>query len=229
MIDSIAAPRFGSAAISPGTGPAGRSTIQYTSQPWFVGNDVITYTLRDTSNGTTETFSTTIEVLGANFQQNATVVAALSRSRHRSGECSAARSCGSARGATPWAAAARSRRWHPRPRSVPRGDRHLPPTPVTRLVSGAANGSLKLNYDGTFEYTPEAGFVGSDSFRFEVFDGAHAVSLIATINVLRTEDDLVLSRLRSLAIGARPMRTRSSGCPFDPMSPVTSTPMAIRT
>ena len=38
-------------------------------------------------------------------------------------------------------------------------------------ISGPSNGSLTLNSDGTFTYTPDANFFGSDSFTYEVVDG----------------------------------------------------------
>lgn len=42
---------------------------------------------------------------------------------------------------------------------------------VAELVNGPASGSLTLNADGSFEYTPEDGFVGTDSFRYQVRSG----------------------------------------------------------
>lgn len=56
------------------------------------------------------------------------------------------------------------------------------------LVSGPSHGTLVLNADGTFTYTPVANFNGSDSFSYRPFDGqtygeAVSVSLsIAPIN-----------------------------------------------
>ncbi|MEI4235529.1 Ig-like domain-containing protein, partial [Roseovarius sp. D22-M7] len=40
------------------------------------------------------------------------------------------------------------------------------------LDSGPANGSLTLNADGSFGYTPDAGFSGSDSFTYFANDGS---------------------------------------------------------
>ncbi|MDD9923031.1 MAG: Ig-like domain-containing protein, partial [Boseongicola sp.] len=40
------------------------------------------------------------------------------------------------------------------------------------LESGPASGTLTLNSDGSFTYTPNAGFVGADTFRFRANDGA---------------------------------------------------------
>src|SRR5207253_2411141 len=41
------------------------------------------------------------------------------------------------------------------------------------LVSGPSNGSLTLNADGSFTYTPNANFNGADSFSYKASD-AHA-------------------------------------------------------
>jgi VCBS repeat-containing protein len=38
-------------------------------------------------------------------------------------------------------------------------------------VSGVSNGTLALNANGTFTYTPDTNFSGSDSFTYEVSDG----------------------------------------------------------
>src|SRR5207237_756335 len=40
------------------------------------------------------------------------------------------------------------------------------------LVSGPANGTLTLNADGRFTYTPNANFNGSDSFTYKANDGS---------------------------------------------------------
>ncbi len=41
----------------------------------------------------------------------------------------------------------------------------------TTPVSGPSNGTLTLNADGSFNYTPDANFNGMDSFEYEVSDG----------------------------------------------------------
>jgi len=50
-------------------------------------------------------------------------------------------------------------------------------------VSGPTSGSLTLNADGTFEYTPNANFSGVDSFTYRVSDGVAFADLPVTINV----------------------------------------------
>ena len=50
------------------------------------------------------------------------------------------------------------------------------------LVSGPAHGTLTLNADGSFTYTPAADFAGKDSFTYKGNDG-ELVSNIATVNI----------------------------------------------
>jgi VCBS repeat-containing protein len=50
------------------------------------------------------------------------------------------------------------------------------------LVGGPAHGSLVLNADGSFTYTPDADFNGGDSFTYTASDGS-AVSAAATVTI----------------------------------------------
>jgi hypothetical protein len=51
-------------------------------------------------------------------------------------------------------------------------------------VSGPAHGTLTLNPDGTFNYTPQDGFSGDDAFRYQVFDGkANSNVAMVTLHV----------------------------------------------
>ena len=57
----------------------------------------------------------------------------------------------------------------------------------TTPVTGPANGSLILNADGTFTYTPDPDFNGIDSFTYEIDDGNGAFSqATATISITPT-------------------------------------------
>ena len=58
--------------------------------------------------------------------------------------------------------------------------------PVTAVfVTGVTNGSLDLNADGSFSYTPANGFTGSDSFTYQAYDG-QAHSGVATVDITVT-------------------------------------------
>jgi VCBS repeat-containing protein len=53
------------------------------------------------------------------------------------------------------------------------------------LATGPAHGSLTLNADGTFTYTPASGFSGSDSFSYRASDGtasSNAATVTITVN-----------------------------------------------
>ena len=50
------------------------------------------------------------------------------------------------------------------------------------LGTRPAHGSLTLNADGSFSYTPNAGFWGTDSFTYTATDG-HATSAPATVTI----------------------------------------------
>jgi VCBS repeat-containing protein len=57
------------------------------------------------------------------------------------------------------------------------------------LVSGPSNGTLTLNADGSFDYTPNANFNGSDSFVYRASDGsAESADTIVNINVTAVND-----------------------------------------
>src|SRR6266705_1328324 len=53
---------------------------------------------------------------------------------------------------------------------------------TTQIVTGPTHGTLAPNADGTYTYTPTAGFVGADSFRYTVSDG-QLTSNQATVNI----------------------------------------------
>ena len=53
------------------------------------------------------------------------------------------------------------------------------------LVSGPTHGSLTLNSDGSFTYTPNTGYLGADSFTYQASDGFHN-SNVATVSLTVT-------------------------------------------
>lgn len=50
-------------------------------------------------------------------------------------------------------------------------DTSLPPNPVYTELTGTSNGTLTFNPDGSFVYTPNTGFSGTDSFTYQVCAG----------------------------------------------------------
>lgn len=60
---------------------------------------------------------------------------------------------------------------------------------TAELVSGPAHGSLTLNADGSFSYTPEPDYAGPDSFTYRPRDANHGGSpATVTLNVTNTPD-----------------------------------------
>jgi hypothetical protein len=61
---------------------------------------------------------------------------------------------------------------------------------VATLVTGAANGTLTLNGNGSFVYIPAVGFSGADSFTYRASDGVPQ-SAVATVGLTVTPATLV--------------------------------------
>ena len=51
-----------------------------------------------------------------------------------------------------------------------------------QLVTGVANGTLNLNTDGGFTYTPAANFTGMDGFTYQAYDG-QTTSAVTTVTI----------------------------------------------
>jgi VCBS repeat-containing protein len=58
-----------------------------------------------------------------------------------------------------------------------------PSSLIARNASDPANGTVALGADGSFTYTPDPGFTGTDSFTYEAFDGADAATATVTVTV----------------------------------------------
>src|SRR5262249_32292279 len=76
----------------------------------------------------------------------------------------------------------------------PRGVLHNDSDPdldglTARLRTSPQHGSLQLNDDGTFTYTPNPAYLGFDSFSYTAFDGAEdSDPAVVTLNV---SDDII--------------------------------------
>src|SRR5207244_6049259 len=58
---------------------------------------------------------------------------------------------------------------------------------IAVLDAGPTNGSLTLNADGSFTYTPDANYFGADSFTYHAVDSRGAASNVATVSLTINE------------------------------------------
>lgn len=72
--------------------------------------------------------------------------------------------------------------------SVLANDSDVESSLVASLVSNPANGTVAFNSDGTFTYTPDADFFGSDTFTYAASDGTDSAQATVTIVVTGTPD-----------------------------------------
>ncbi|MGE3817939.1 MAG: Ig-like domain-containing protein [Isosphaeraceae bacterium] len=71
------------------------------------------------------------------------------------------------------------------------------------LVSGPSNGSLFLNADGSFTYTPNANFNGVDSFTYKVNDGfldSNVATVTITVNPVNDAPERIGGALNDLTV-----------------------------
>ena len=92
------------------------------------------------------------------------------------------------------------------------------------LEQGPTWGALTLNSDGSFSYTPDAGFVGTDQFTYTATDGTH-ISNVATVTVevtnaapWSTDDFYRLSHGRTLTVDAPGVLANDVDREGDPMT-----------
>ncbi|OKH18119.1 Ig-like domain-containing protein [[Limnothrix rosea] IAM M-220] len=57
-------------------------------------------------------------------------------------------------------------------------------------IRGAQNGTLKVYVDGSFEYTPNPDFVGTDSFIYAVSDGTNTAQAEVTLSIVASQPTL---------------------------------------
>ncbi len=65
-------------------------------------------------------------------------------------------------------------------------------TLTASVVGGPSHGTLTLNADGSYDYTPDAGYVGTDAFTYQASDGA-ANSNVGTVTITVTNNGPVAS------------------------------------
>lgn len=76
------------------------------------------------------------------------------------------------------------------------------------IPTATANGTVTLNADGSFSYTPNTDFTGLDTFAYTVSDGQATSTATVTINVERVDQlvevDIVLTDLNGNPLGPNP-------------------------
>jgi len=105
------------------------------------------------------------------------------------------------------------------------------------LVTGPASGVLTLNTDGSFEYAPNAGFVGADSFTYRANDGQAdsnpatvAITVDAVNSVPTAADDAYSTQQdQPLAVPAGGVLANDLDADGDPLSAVLVTAPASGT
>ena len=141
-----------------GTVTTNGATVFYTPAAGFYGTDTFTYTISD-GNGGTATATVTVNVLRINNPPTAVDDNFTTAEDTPLGGNVLAND------------------------SDPDGD------PLSAiLVTGPAHGTLVLNADGTFTYTPSANYNGADSFTYRAFDG-QTTSGVATVTITVTPVD----------------------------------------
>ena len=78
-------------------------------------------------------------------------------------------------------------------------------TLTAALLSGPGNGALSLESDGSFEYTPDADFAGTDTFTYVVYDGttiSDAVTVTVTVTPQNDEPSATTDEVALAAVEA---------------------------
>jgi len=197
-IDSVANPLYGTATIA--TDQSGMPVVHYESDPWFVGTDLVHYTLRNSTSNKTYDGGVAVEVLGGNVEQDPAMVAILqNQAQVVIGNEAPSKQFGDLKYVTTAGHTLLGDGVHNHDLLAYISD----PVDqlVVRLLDGPNHGTLSVNFDGTFEYVPEADFFGTDTFRYEAFDGLHSTSAVAEISVLETPDDLLQHRMEEVGLG----------------------------
>ena len=65
---------------------------------------------------------------------------------------------------------------------------------IVQLVKGVDSGTLTLNPDGSFEYTPDSGFIGVDGFEYRIDDGA-ATSDVVRVSLAVLSQPVVINEI----------------------------------
>jgi len=97
--------------------------------------------------------------------------------------------------------------------------------PLTaQLLSGPADGTLTLNADGSFVYTPNTGFSGTDSFSYQARDG-QLLSQPAIVSILvnpngngKSDQTITFGSLANQTYGVAPITLSATASSGDPVA-----------
>jgi hypothetical protein len=164
-------------------GPNGRDVIRFIAPAGFLGVTRIDYTLRDIATNETRQGSVVVTVLGGVLQA-----------------------------VGPLSANVRYQWYDVLAGQTLKGDNAHAPRLLTnvsgpanastiRLTGAPTNGTLRLQPNGSFEYTPNPGFYGIDQIRYEALTTNGVVAATASINVIPTAEKFLLHQLRSVGQG----------------------------
>ncbi len=94
-------------------------------------------------------------------------------------------------------------------------DLDVDPLTVSPSFIYEGSGTVVLNEDGTFTYTPESGFVGEDSFTYSITDGFNNASgmVTITVNPIVVPPSAPVPMVLPVAPGLERMEIETSGCP----------------
>ncbi|TWU60185.1 hypothetical protein Poly51_04600 [Rubripirellula tenax] len=199
---NVTAPRFGTASIRPD------GSVDYQSAPNFVGTDTFMYKATDSATSLSYQETVVIEIRGSDVALDP----ALSQSIDSAGQTASQSNPPIAvddsgqptfhvvSGATLLAdgVSIESVLAHDGTNGLGLSE----PVAVS-FVDGPRHGSLRLAADGTFTYQSVDGFVGTDSFRYSIFDGVDSDTAMVVVDVLADEVKLVLANLKRLATAVR--------------------------
>ncbi len=185
-ITSVTTPEFGTVSVIHGNGTTTVDWLQYSTPAWFAGTDLFTYTATD-GDGNEFTAEVRVQAVGHDVEvsvssqgnpatnwetlRTQTDPAANTVAPTALDESYTVAMSGELTVNTAGTSLLNND-------SVNDGD-----LAITRLVSGPANGALKLSHDGTFVYRPRPGFMGTDFFTYALFDGLHSSEATVAITV----------------------------------------------
>ena len=198
--DADAAEIIGVVGAKHGTATTDGRRVNYVSEPGFVGTERLTYFVRTAAGGTART-TATLTAVGDDIDD--ALAADLAANDPDGNLAPSARD--DAQGYVALAGQTLTADGLALP-GVLANDRDREPVDggfvddplAARLVTGPEHGSLTLNADGTFAYTPDMGFEGVDRFVYEATDGLATDTAAVTIEVFADAAALTLDKLAAV-------------------------------